>query len=55
MKQDSSLSPELQKEIAERQAMCMLMEQWVKDNVNEVASVLLELIPFICSECGRSG
>lgn len=55
MKQDSSLSPELQKEIAERQAVCMLMEQWVKDNVKEVASVLLDLIPFICSECGRSG
>ena len=54
MKQDSSLIPEPQKEIAERHAAFMLMEQWVKDNVEALASVLLDLIPFICGECGRS-
>lgn len=54
MKQDSSLSPELQKELAERQAVMMLMEQWVKDNVSEVASALADIVPFICGECNRS-
>ena len=54
MKQDSNLSPETQKVIAERSAARMLMEQWVKENVSEVAHALMELCPFICSECTRA-
>ena len=55
MKKDSGLSPETQKVIAERSAARMLMEQWVKENVSEMAHALMELCPFICSECTRKG
>ena len=41
--------------IAERSAARMLMEQWVKENVSEMAHALMELCPFICSECTRKG
>ena len=47
MKQDSSLSPEMQKRIADNQATAMLMEQWVRDNVEEVAYALSDIVPFI--------
>ena len=54
MKQDSSLSPEMQKRMADNQATAMLMEQWVKDNVKEVAYALSDIVPFVCSECNLS-
>lgn len=54
MKQDSSLSPEMQKRMADNQATAMLMEQWVRDNVKEIAFALSDIVPFICSECNLS-
>ena len=54
MKQDSTLSPEQQKRIADKQATAMLMEQWVKDNVREIAFALSDIVPFICGECNLS-
>ena len=36
---------------ANRIAAHQLMTQWVKDNASEVASVIGELVPFICGEC----
>ena len=54
MKQDSSLSPEMQKRIADNQATAMLMEQWVRDNVKEIAFALSDIVPFICGECNLS-
>lgn len=41
----------MQKEMAERQAVCMLMKQWVSENIDDVTSVLLDIVPFICGEC----
>ena len=55
MEKDSSLSPETQKVIAERNATRMLMEQWVKENIYEVTHAFMELVPFICGECDRAG
>ena len=54
MKQDSSLSPEQLKRMADNQATAMLMEQWVRDNVKEVAFALSDIVPFICGECNLS-
>ena len=54
MKQDSSLSPEQMKRMADNQATAMLMEQWVRDNVKEVAFALSDIVPFICGECDLS-
>ena len=54
MKQDSSLSPEQLKRMADNQATAMLMEQWVRDNVKEIAFALLDIVPFICGECNLS-
>ena len=54
MKQDSSLSPEQQKRMADNQATAMLMEQWVRDNVKEIAYALSDIVPFICGECNLS-
>ena len=54
MKQDSTLSPEMQKRIADNQATAMLMEQWVRDNVREIAFALSDLVPFLCFECDLS-
>ena len=54
MKQDSSLSPEMQKRMADNQATAMLMEQWVRDNVKEIAFALSDIVPFICGECNLS-
>ena len=54
MKQDSSLSPEQLKRMADNQATAMLMEQWVRDNVKEIAFALSDIVPFICGECDLS-
>ena len=54
MKQDSSFSPEQLKRMADNQATAMLMEQWVRDNVKEVAFALSDIVPFICGECNLS-
>ena len=54
MKQDSTLSPEQQKRIADRQATAMLMEQWVRENVREISFALSDIVPFICGECNLS-
>ena len=54
MKQDSTLSPEQLKRMADNQATAMLMEQWVRDNVKEVAFALSDIVPFICGECNLS-
>ena len=54
MKQDSSLSPEQLKRMADNQATAMLMEQWVRDNVKEVAYAISDIVPFICGECNLS-
>ena len=54
MKQDSSLSPEQMKRMADNQATAMLMEQWVRDNVKEIAFALSDIVPFICGECDLS-
>lgn len=54
MKQDSSLSPEMQKRMADNQATAMLMEQWVRDNAKEIAYALSDIVPFICGECNLS-
>ena len=54
MKQDSSFSPEQLKRMADNQATAMLMEQWVRDNVKEIAFALLDIVPFICGECNIS-
>jgi hypothetical protein len=54
MKQDSTLSPEQLKRMADNQATAMLMEQWVRDNVKEIAFALLDIVPFICGECNLS-
>ena len=54
MKQDSSLSPEQLKRMADNQATAMLMEQWVRDNVKEIAFALSDIVPFICGECNLS-
>ena len=54
MKQDSSFSPEQLKRMADNQATAMLMEQWVRDNVKEIAFALLDIVPFICGECDLS-
>ena len=54
MKQDSSFSPEQLKRMADNQATAMLMEQWVRDNVKEIAFALLDIVPFICGECNLS-
>ena len=54
MKQDSSLSTEQLKRMADNQATAMLMEQWVRDNVKEVAFALSDIVPFICGECNLS-
>lgn len=37
--------------LAERSAAHMLMMNWVKENVGEVAHALEELIPFMVGEC----
>lgn len=42
-------------EYAKRIAAHQLMTQWVKDNASEVASVIGELVPFICVECDYAG
>ena len=42
-------------EYANRIAAHQLMTQWVKNNANEVASVIGELVPFICGECDYAG
>jgi hypothetical protein len=54
MKQDSTLSPEQLKRMADNQATAMLMEQWVRDNVKEIAFALSDIVPFICGECNLS-
>ena len=54
MKQDSSFNPEQLKRMADNQATAMLMEQWVRDNVEEVAYALSDIVPFICGECNLS-
>lgn len=54
MKQDSSLSHEQLKRMADNQATEMLMEQWVRDNVKEIAFALSDIVPFICGECNLS-
>ena len=54
MKQDSSLSPEQLKRMADNQATALLMEQWVRDNVKEIAYALSDIVPFICVECDLS-
>ena len=54
MKQDSSFSPEQLKRMADNQATAMLMEQWVRDNVKDVAFALSDIVPFICGECDLS-
>ena len=54
MKQDSTLSPEQQKRIADKQATTMLMEQWVRENVREISFALSDIVPFICGECNLS-
>ena len=54
MKQDSSFSPEQLKRMADNQATAMLMEQWVRDNVKEIAFALSDIVPFICGECDLS-
>ena len=54
MKQDSSFSPEQLKRMADNQATALLMEQWVRDNVKEIAFALLDIVPFICGECDLS-
>ena len=54
MKQDSSFSPEQLKRMADNQATAMLMEQWVRDNVKEIAFALSDIVPFICGECNLS-
>ena len=54
MKQDSSLSHEQLKRIADNQATAILMEQWVRDNVKEIAFALSDIVPFICGECDLS-
>ena len=54
MKQDSTLSPDQLKRMADNQATAMLMEQWVRDNVKEVAYALSDIVPFICGECNLS-
>ena len=54
MKQDSTLSPEQQKRIADKQATAMLMEQWVRENVREISFALSDIVPFICGECNLS-
>ena len=40
--------------MADNQATAMLMEQWVRDNVKEVAFALSDIVPFICGECTLS-
>ena len=42
------------KRMADNQATAMLMEQWVRDNVKEIAYALSDIVPFICSECNLS-
>lgn len=37
--------------LAERAAAHVLMQNWVRENVEEVAHVLEELIPFMVGEC----
>lgn len=54
MKKDSTSSPEQLKRMADSQATAMLMEQWVRDNVKEIAYALSDLVPFICGECNLS-
>jgi len=54
MKQDPSLSPEQLKRMADNQATAMLMEQWVRDNVKEIAFAISDIVPFICGECNLS-
>ena len=54
MKQDSSLSHETQERVADKQETAMLMEQWVRDNVKEIAFALSDIVPFICGECNLS-
>ena len=44
----------MQKRMADNQATAMLMEQWVRDNVKEVAYALSDIVPFICGECNLS-
>ena len=48
MKQNSTSSPEQLKRMADNQATAMLMEQWVRDNVKEIAFALSDIVPFIC-------
>ena len=40
--------------MADNQATAMLMEQWVRDNVKEIAFALSDIVPFICGECNLS-
>ena len=40
--------------MADNQATAMLMEQWVRDNVKEIAFALSDIVPFICGECDLS-
>ena len=40
--------------MADNQATAMLMEQWVRDNVKEVAYAISDIVPFICGECNLS-
>ncbi len=54
MKKDSTSSPEQLKRMADSQATTMLMEQWVRDNVKEIAYALSDIVPFICGECNLS-
>ena len=44
----------MQKRMADNQATAMLMEQWVRDNVKEIAFALSDIVPFICGECDLS-
>ena len=40
--------------LAERSAAHTLMQNWVRENVNEVAHVLEELIPFMVGDCNMA-
>lgn len=41
--------------LADRIAAHQLMTQWVKENAEDVAGAISELVPFICGECDTAG
>ena len=47
----TNLSEKDVKTLAEIRAAHQLMQNWVRENVNEVANALEELIPFMIGEC----